>query len=606
MRKLELLSPAKNADVAIAAINNGADAVYIGGPAFGARQAVGNSLEEIERVVRYAHRFYCRVFVTLNTILYDNELAEVERLIRDLYRIEVDAIIVQDPAILKLDIPPIALHASTQMHNYDLERIKFLDRLGFQRIVLARELSLEQLKTIRREVKAELEYFVHGALCVSLSGQCYISHYLTGRSANRGECAQACRMQWTVEDSDGKVLVKDKYVLSLKDLNLSAYLDDLVNIGIDSFKIEGRLKEADYVANVTNYYSSRLNEIVARREDVSRVGNGYTRAGFEADPERSFNRGYMDYFVKGRKSEMVNMDSPKSMGKKVAAVKQVRGNVLLVEPLETIHNADGLCYFDGRELRGIKVNTAEGGRLTCNEKVNVAPGTILYRNYDHEFVTRLSKAVSVRNIKVKIDVYTEENHLVLVATDEAGISVTLKSDESFEEATNPNQAERIVGQLGKSGNTHYDCCPVEYHGDTILFVPSSVVNTYRGRLLELLTEEREKQRERWVQSPLNGDALYAGQPDWRLNVVNRLSSEFYREHGTDTPETGFEVGKSRSGKEVMTTRYCLLFELGMCRKSGKDKALKFPLYLSNNLGRFRLEFDCERCFMKVISGQESF
>lgn len=211
------------------------------------------------------------------------------------------------------------------MHNYDLERIKFLDRLGFQRIVLARELSLEQLKTIRREVKAELEYFVHGALCVSLSGQCYISHYLTGRSANRGECAQACRMQWTVEDSDGKVLVKDKYVLSLKDLNLSAYLNDLVDIGIDSFKIEGRLKEADYVANVTNYYSSRLNEIVARREDVSRVGNGYTSAGFEADPERSFNRGYTDYFVKGRKSEMVNMDSPKSMGKKVAAVKQVRG-----------------------------------------------------------------------------------------------------------------------------------------------------------------------------------------------------------------------------------------------------------------------------------------
>ena len=273
MRKLELLSPAKNADVAIAAINNGADAVYIGGPAFGARQAVGNSLEEIERVVRYAHRFYCRVFVTLNTILYDNELAEVERLIRDLYRIEVDAIIVQDPAILKLDIPPIALHASTQMHNYDLERIKFLDRLGFQRIVLARELSLEQLKTIRREVKAELEYFVHGALCVSLSGQCYMSCYLTGRSANRGECAQACRMRWTVEDSDGKVLVKDKYVLSLKDLNLSAYLSDLVDIGIDSFKIEGRLKEADYVANVTNYYSSRLDEIVARREGMSLVCN---------------------------------------------------------------------------------------------------------------------------------------------------------------------------------------------------------------------------------------------------------------------------------------------------------------------------------------------
>lgn len=601
MRKLELLSPAKNAEVAIAAINNGADAVYIGGPAFGARQAVGNSLEDIGRVVAYAHRFYCRVFVTLNTILYDNELVEVERLIRDLYHIGVDAIIVQDPAILKLDIPPIALHASTQMHNYDLERIKFLDRLGFQRIVLARELSLEQLREIRREVKAELEYFVHGALCVSLSGQCYISHYLTGRSANRGECAQACRMQWTVTDSDGKVLVKDKYVLSLKDLNLSGYLDDLVDIGIDSFKIEGRLKEADYVANVTSYYSSRLDEIVARHEDVTRAGNGYTLSGFEADPSRSFNRGYTDYFVAGRKPGMVNMDTPKSMGKKVAVVKQAKGNVLVVEALETIHNADGLCYFDGRELRGIKVNTAEGTRLVCNEKVGVTPGTVLYRNYDHEFVMRLSKAVSVRKIKVKIDVYAEGGHLVLVATDEAGVSVTLKSEETFEMATNPAQAERIVGQLGKSGNTCYDCCPVEYHGGTVLFIPSSVVNGYRVNLLDALTGEREKQRERWVQSPLKSEPVYTGQADWRLNVVNRLSGEFYREHGAGTPEPGFEVGKNRAGKAVMTTRYCLLHELGMCRKSGNDKALKFPLYLSNNLGKFRLEFDCKNCFMKVIS-----
>lgn len=290
MRRVELLSPAKNVDVAIAAINNGADAVYIGGPAFGARKAVGNSLEDIEKAVCYAHRFYCRVFVTLNTILYDEELPEVERLIHSLYRIGVDAIIVQDPAILKLDLPPIALHASTQMHNYDLERIKFLDRLGFQRIVLARELSLEQLREIRREVKAELEYFVHGALCVSLSGQCYMSHYLTKRSANRGECAQACRMQWTVEDDAGKVVLKDKYVLSLKDLNLSAHLSELVEVGIDSFKIEGRLKEADYVANVTSYYSGRLDEIVARNEDLARVGAGYVKAGFEADPERSFNR----------------------------------------------------------------------------------------------------------------------------------------------------------------------------------------------------------------------------------------------------------------------------------------------------------------------------
>ena len=601
MRRVELLSPAKNVDVAIAAINNGADAVYIGGPAFGARKAVGNSLEDIEKAVCYAHRFYCRVFVTLNTILYDEELPEVERLIHSLYRIGVDAIIVQDPAILKLDLPPIALHASTQMHNYDLERIKFLDRLGFQRIVLARELSLEQLREIRREVKAELEYFVHGALCVSLSGQCYMSHYLTKRSANRGECAQACRMQWTVEDDAGKVVLKDKYVLSLKDLNLSAHLAELVEAGIDSFKIEGRLKEADYVANVTNYYSGRLDEIVARNEDLARVGAGYVKTGFEADPERSFNRGYTDYFFVQRKTGMVSMDSPKSMGKKVAMVKQVKGNQMWVELLEPVHNADGLCYFDGRELRGVKVNTAEGNRLTCNERLNVKPGTLLYRNYDHEFVTRLAKGTSVRKIKVKVDVYAEDARLVLVATDENGVSVMIRSDETFEVATNPAQMERVVGQLRKSGDTEYDCCEVEYLDETVLFIPSSVVNGYRRQLLDTLSREREEQRERWVQEPLNRDVKYTGSADWRLNVVNRLATEFYREHGVETVEPGFEKENRWSGREVMTTRYCLLFELGMCRKTGKDKALKFPLYLSNNLGRFRLEFDCKNCFMKVLS-----
>lgn len=601
MRKVELLSPAKNVDVAIAAINNGADAVYIGGPAFGARKAVSNSLGDIGRVVQYAHRFYCRVFVTLNTILYDNELAEVERIIHALYKMGVDAIIVQDPAILKLDLPPIALHASTQMHNYDLERIQFLDQLGFQRIVLARELSLEQLRTIRREVKAELEYFVHGALCVSLSGQCYISHYLTGRSANRGECAQACRMQWTVEDDSGNVLVKDKYVLSLKDLNLSAHLDELVEAGIDSFKIEGRLKEADYVANVTNYYSSRLDEIVARREGLARVGSGRVEASFEADPARSFNRGYTDYFVVSRKPGMVNMDTPKSMGKKVATVKQVKGNQLIVELLEPIHNADGLCYFDKNELRGIKVNTAEGNKLVCNERAEVVPGTLLYRNYDHEFVTRLNKSTSVRKIEVKIDVYPEAGHLILVATDEDGVTTTLRSEECFEEATNPTQVERICGQLRRSGDTDYDCCSVEYHGDPILFVQAAVLNGYRRCLLEQLTEAREAQREIWVQHPLNQEVAYTGTPDWRLNVVNKLSAEFYREHGTEVTEHGFETGKAFAKKEVMTTRYCLLFELGMCRKMEKDKGLKFPLYLSNHLGRFQLDFDCKHCFMKVIS-----
>jgi len=599
MRKLELLAPAKNADVAVVAINNGADAVYMGGPAFGARKAAGNTLEEIERVVRYAHGFYCRVFVTLNTILYDEELSEVDRLIHRLYRIGVDAIIVQDPAILKLDLPPIALHASTQMHNYDLERIKFLDRLGFQRIVLARELSEQQLLAIRREVCAELECFVHGALCVSLSGQCYMSRYLTGRSANRGECAQACRMRWTVEDAAGKVLVNDKYALSLKDFDLSAHVARMASIGIDSFKIEGRLKEADYVANVTNYYSSLLDEVVASQKGVSRVGSGHVVSGFEADPERSFNRGFTEYLYAGRKRGMANMDTPKSVGKKVGIVSRVTGNRMECELLEDVHNGDGLCYFDGRELRGIKVNSVEENRLNCNEKPDVKPGTEVYRNYDHEFVTRLAKEPSRRKINVKIAACAENEHLVLVATDENGVSVSVRSEEKFDPATNLAQAGRITGQLRKSGDTIYNCREVEYRGDTVLFIPASAVNGYRRKLLDELSLERERQREKWIQEPLNREVKYTGIADWRLNVVNRLATEFYREHGVETVVPGFEASDWREGREVMTTAYCLLFELGMCRMRGQEKGIKFPLYLSNKLGRFRLEFDCGKCFMRI-------
>lgn len=601
MRSLELLSPARNKDVALAAINNGADAVYIGGPAFGARQAAGNTVDDIRRVVEYAHRFYCRVFVTLNTILYDEELLAAEKLAKELHAAGVDALIVQDPALLKLDLPPIALHASTQMHNYELERVRFLDRLGFQRIVLARELSLEQIREIRREVNAELEFFVHGALCVSLSGQCYMSHYLTGRSANRGECAQACRMRWTVEDDAGQVVVKNKHVLSLKDLNLSARLVELADAGIDSFKIEGRLKETSYVANVTRYYSALLDEAMACRKEWTRLGSGSVQSGFEPDPERSFNRGYTEYFITGRRRGLVNMDTPKSMGKRVGYVVRAKGNKLCVNVTDPIHNADGLCYLEKGELKGIKVNRAEGNLLLCNGHVKVAPGTVLYRNYDREFTVRLEKGVSVRKISVYLEARSEGGHFLLTGTDEDGVRATVKSEEVFEPAREPRQRGKICEQLCKFGNTVFCCKGVEYQGEEILFMPMSAVNAYRREWIEELTRQRERRRVQLKQGPLNRETVYPGVPDWRLNVVNRLSEEFYREHGTVVPEWGFEVSREHRGKAVMTTRYCLLHELGMCRKTGRDKALKFPLFLSNNLGRFRLDFDCRNCFMKVIA-----
>lgn len=398
MQKIELLSPAKNIAIGMAAINNGADAVYIGAPAFSARKAAANTSNDIAALTEYAHKYYSRVFVALNTILYDNELAEAEKIIRQLYEIGVDALIVQDMSILKMDIPPIVLHASTQIHNYDLERIKFLDSIGFQRIVLAREMSLEQIKEIRQNVKAELEVFIHGALCVSMSGQCYMSQNLLGRSANRGECAQPCRQKWSVSDGDDNLLVKDKYILSLKDLNLTNHIKELVDAGVDSLKIEGRLKEESYVANITHHYDNILKSIKAER-----VGSGHVTSSFIADTERTFTRGYTDYFFEKRPQNLVNAETPKSIGKKVGIVKRVKENKLWLDGTEDIHNGDGLCYRDRDEFKGIKVNIANGQEITANEPLNILIGSEVYRNYDHLFVTSVERTgSSVRQINICI------------------------------------------------------------------------------------------------------------------------------------------------------------------------------------------------------------
>lgn len=597
MKKAELLAPAKDLTVGIAAINNGADAVYIGAPAFGARKAAANSLEDIRTLVDYAHRYYCRVFVTFNTILYDEELPEAEKLIHQLYQIGVDALIIQDMGILRMDLPPVALHASTQMHNYDLKRIRFLDRIGFDRIVLARELSLEQIRKIRQEVKAELEVFIHGALCVSLSGQCYLSQYMFGRSANRGACAQPCRMKWSVKDREGKVLVKDKYVLSLKDLNLSASLKDLIDAGVDSFKIEGRLKDENYVANVTQYYSSLFDAF----SDIERIGSGKSVAAFVPEPERSFNRGTSGYFLQGRQRGMVNMDTPKSTGKKIGQVKKVEGNRLEITAVEEVHNGDGLCYIEQGELRGLRVNRVEGNFVFCKEKVNVRPGTVLYRNYDHQFTVLLEKEPAIRKITIDIRATESEGHLILQACDENGIQAECRTAETFELAANPLQRQRLEQQLAKCGDTEFRCEKVTYSGEKILFVPAAAANQARRCLLENLRVARAEQRPvlpptRFVQG--TGEIAVA---DWHYNVVNRKAEELYRICGAQQVEWGFEKQPGGAGRDLMRTRYCLLHEMGWCKKQGKAAGLKFPLYLYNDKHTFQLEFDCQTCFMKILS-----
>lgn len=600
-RKIELLSPARETAIGIAAIDNGADAVYIGAPAFGARKAAANSVTDIRRLVEYAHRFYCRVFVTLNTVLYDSELKEAEQLIRSLYEIGVDALIIQDMGILKLDIPPISLHASTQMHNYDLEKIVFLDRLGFQRIVLARELSLEQIREIRLRVKAELEVFVHGALCVSLSGQCYLSHYMSGRSANRGECMQACRMKWTVEDGRGKPWIEDKYVLSLKDLNRSAYLEDLIDAGVDSFKIEGRLKDENYVSNITNYYHSLLSGIKNKEEAaVRRVGSGSIRSAFQADPERSFNRGYCDYFLFRRERGLVNMETPKSVGKYVGRVKQVKGNRMLLEGEETLHNGDGLCYPDRGGWKGIRVNSVAGEQIECNERLEVRPGTQVFRNYDHQFVQQVEKSKSVRKIFIDIRVRAVDGRLKLEAEDEDRTVVLYEPEECFEAARDKAQQERLLQQLKKCGDSDFLCRSASYEGE-LLFVPTALINHFRRILLEKLAEKREEKRVVNCMGNLDTAVFWKKEIGWKENVTNELAGLFYREHGAERIETGFETGRVTEGRELMRTRYCILYEMGVCRKTEKAKEIHFPLYLCNTKHRFRLEFDCKECFMKILS-----
>lgn len=534
--RIELLSPAKDINIAKAAIDNGADAVYIGAPAFGARHSAANSLEDIENLVDYAHKFYCRVYVTFNTILYNEELSAAEQMIQRLYKIGVDALIIQDFGILRMKLPPIDLHASTQMHNYDIEKIKFIDKLGFKRIVLARELSIEQICKIRKEVKAELEVFIHGALCVSLSGQCYMSQYMFARSANRGECAQPCRQKWTLKDSEDKIIIKNKHILSLKDFNMSEYIHRLIEIGVDSFKIEGRLKDIDYVSNVTRHYSSLIDQY----PEIERISSGHTISSFSADAEKSFNRGFCSYFANGRQKDMANMDSPKSIGKYIGIVADIKSSKIhnlnakqfmidsqSIPDNEEIHNGDGLCYFENGELKGMRVNVVKNSIIELNESIKLKPGTQLYRNYDIQFVKNLETNKSIRKIAVLIFAYNNSGHLCLKAVDEDGNTVSYTSEENFDSAKNPNQIERLRQNILKSGDSEFDCTHLDYGyinhenlndfieahkirgivqesvykhfedcngDDTILFIPAAQVNSSRRELFRELSEMRRKNR----------------------------------------------------------------------------------------------------------------
>lgn len=600
--KIELLAPAKDYETGITAINHGADAVYIGASQFGARQAAGNSVEDIARLVEYAHIFGVKVYVTLNTIIYDEEVAAVEKLVTELYDVGVDALIVQDMGLAGMNIPPIPLHASTQMDNRTVEKVKFLSGIGFPRVVLARELSLEQIREIHTAVPdTELEVFVHGALCVSYSGQCYASQHCFGRSANRGACAQFCRLAFNLVDSDGEMIGKERHFLSLKDMNRSAALEEMLDAGVTSLKIEGRLKDASYVKNITAYYRAKLDAIFARRKEYVRASQGRISPQFTPSPEKSFNRGFTDYMLYGSKNDMTSFDTPKSKGEYVGRVKFVSRNYFTVIGGE-FRNGDGACFVGGDgKLHGFRINRVEGNRVFPQSMPRIESGDVLYRNYDNEFERSLARPDVPRRLALSLVFSESPFGFCLQGTDESGVQHCVEMPFKKEVARSP-QHDNIVIQLSKWGNTPFDVTEVAVELTDEWFVPSSLLSDMRRSLCELLLKERAAATGREDMRLLDNDAPYTVTSlDYRGNVSNTYARNFYRKHQVTDIEPAFEL-EAPEDATVMYCKHCIKYTMGWCTKNGKRPPYKEPFYLVSGDGRrFRLDFDCKGCIMRVVA-----
>lgn len=623
MRKLELLAPAKDLKCGIAAIDCGADAVYIGAARFGARQAVGNSIDDINELCDYAHKFGCKVYVTVNTIIYDNELEDTQKLLNELGRIGVDAILVQDMGITKLQLPQnVALHASTQTDNRSAEKVEWLARHNFDRVVLARELSLEEIRNIHRRVpQTELEVFVHGALCVSYSGVCYASEYCFGRSANRGACAQFCRMKFDLTDKDGNEIINQAHLLSLKDMCRIDSLEQLADAGVTSFKIEGRLKDINYVRNVTAAYNKQLNEIISRRgSEYERASSGVCDIRFTPNLNKTFNRGFTDYFLNGRTSDLASFYTPKAMGEYVGKVKEIRGNSFNVAGTTSFANGDGLCFINSNnELEGFRINRAEGNRLfPLRMPRGLRKGIALYRNSDQMFEKELNGDNGQRKLGIRINIKASAEGLYIeTKTCDEKLHINLQKDISLEKAQK-SQVDNIKRQISKFGNTIFTVEDVIVEPtDFPWFIPNSILAEIRrqatdelmGRLSEMSENQKDtKTKDQAQQLPDNGKVSFHSissyQHPYMYNIANRLAHSFYEQEGMSDITPAFEI-KKPSSPLVMQCRYCLRHELGQCKKSHKQSGLlKEPLHLRLADGRtFRLEFDCKKCQMNIYADE---
>ncbi len=603
MNRIELLAPAKDLETGMAAINCGADAIYLGAARFGAREAAGNPLDDIEQLARYAHRYWARVYVTVNTLLYDEELAEAENLIRQVYQAGADALIIQDAGLLELDLPPLPLFASTQMHNHTPDRVAFLEKVGFQRAILARELTLDQVRDIRARTQIELETFIHGALCVSYSGQCYLSYAIGGRSGNRGQCAQPCRRPYSLVDRDGHPLSRSRYLLSLRDLNLSESIADLVDAGVCSFKIEGRLKDKTYVMNVVGHYR-RILDAALKDRGLRAAASGAVRLDFNPDPVKTFNRGYSSYFLHERGEPVASPDTPKSLGEPLGVVTAVdRHSFTLAATAPELHPGDGLCFFDGQqELVGTLVNRVEGSTIFTASPEGLAPGTMVYRNHDHDFSAQLLKSRSARKIQVGFRLESAPGRLDLIALDEDGCQASFNLEMELQTAEQAGKArETIERQLRKLGETDFECAGIELVLDPLPFIPLSLLNALRRGAIEQLVVEREKRRARPLGGAVRNSLPY---PEKKLsftgNVLNHKAAAFYTRHGVESIEPAAETGLDLRGRKVMTTRLCLRYQLRACPNQPNPQKLAEPLKLVDEQGiEYPLRFNCAACVMEV-------
>ena len=598
-RTIELLSPAKDCATGIAAIDHGADAVYIGASRFGARAAAGNTIDDIRQLTEYAHQFHARVYVALNTLLDNDELQEAVTMTWQLSEVGIDALIIQDMGLLECDLPLLPLHASTQCDNRTREKVKFLEDVGFAQVVLARELSLAQIVEIRTATSVPLEFFIHGALCVSYSGRCFMSEVVAGRSANRGECAQFCRHRYTLKEGSGNIIRKDKHLLSLKDLDLSCHLQELIDAGISSFKIEGRLKDAGYVKNVTAFYRIALDGIIAADENLQRASSGRCTFAFTPDPSRTFNRGGTDYFLINPRNRPGSLNTPKSIGKEIGRIRKVLENSFEIDTNEEIANGDGLCFFDKDEtLVGLRVNRVEGARVFPKDRVSLQPGTIVYRNLDIDFSRQLQKSVNCRKIAVTVTLSETSDGLGFTIEDEDGCRSFIDTPLVKEGSRNQETMRKIlIRQAQKSGNTVFWVQQVVVDMEQVSHLGVAMINDIRRKAFDTHLQVR-LQKHRIPQVPrFPNNVPWPSDQFTPAAPTNRKALAFYTRHGL----TIFGDAAERSQDILMTCRYCLKAQLGLCPMlDGRAPSPVEPLTITDNTGTYELAFDCRRCEMTVL------